>query len=48
LRFVRDGLAIMLVFVAAKMPLANVVEIPPGVSLAVIGCIFTVAIVVSR
>jgi tellurite resistance protein TerC len=48
LRFLRVGLAIMLLFVAAKMLLADVVEIPPGVSLAVVACIFTVAILASR
>ena len=48
LRFLHVGLAIMLLFVAAKMLLAGVVEIPPGVSLAAIAVIFTVAIVASR
>ena len=48
LRFLRVGLAIMLLFVAAKMLLADVVEIPPGGSLAAIACIFTVAVVASR
>jgi predicted tellurium resistance membrane protein TerC len=48
LRFLHVGLAIMLLFVAAKMLLAGVVEIPPGVSLAAIALIFTIAIVASR
>jgi tellurite resistance protein TerC len=48
LRFLRAGLAVMLLFVAAKMILAEVIEISPGVSLAVIALIFTAAIVASR
>ena len=48
LRFLRTGLGIMLLFVAAKMLLADIVEIPPVVSLAVVVLIFTVAIVASR
>ena len=48
LRFLRTGLGIMLVFVSAKMLLAEIVEIPPVVSLAVVVCIFAVAIVASR
>jgi tellurite resistance protein TerC len=48
LRFLRAGLGIMLLLVAAKMLLADIVEIPPLVSLAVIAGIFGVAIVASR
>ena len=48
LRFLRTGLGIMLLLVAAKMLLADVVGIPPLVSLAVIAGIFGVAIVASR
>jgi tellurite resistance protein TerC len=48
LRFLRIGLAVMLLFVAAKMLLAEAVEIPPAVSLAVVACIFVVSIVASR
>jgi TerC family integral membrane protein len=48
LRFLRTGLAVMLLFVAAKMLLGETVEIPPWVSLAVIACIFGLSIVASR
>jgi len=48
LRFLRTGLGILLLFVAAKMLLADVIEIPPLVSLAVVAGIFAVAIVASR
>lgn len=48
LRFLRTGLAIMLLFVAAKMLVANVVDIPPGVSLAAIACIVIVSLIASR
>ena len=48
LRFLRTGLGIMLLFVAAKMLLGDLVEIPPVVSLAVVVFIFGVAIVASR
>ena len=48
LRFLRTGLGIMLLFVAAKMLLGDIVEIPPVVSLAVVVLIFGVAIVASR
>jgi tellurite resistance protein TerC len=48
LRFLRAGLGIMLLFVAAKMLLAETIEIRPSVSLAVIVCIFGVAVVASR
>jgi tellurite resistance protein TerC len=48
LRFLRIGLGILLLFVAAKMLLADVMEIPPLVSFAVIAGIFGVAIVASR
>ena len=48
LRFLRVGLAVMLLFAAAKMLLAGVIDIPPGVSLALVAGIFTVAIAASR
>jgi tellurite resistance protein TerC len=48
LRFLRKGLGIMLLFVAAKMLLAETIEIRPSVSLAVIVCIFGIAIGASR
>jgi tellurite resistance protein TerC len=48
LRFLRIGLGILLLFVAAKMLLANVIEIAPLVSLAVVAGIFGVAVVASR
>ena len=48
LRFLRTGLGIMLLFVAAKMLLGDIVEIPALVSLAVVVLIFGVAIVASR
>jgi Integral membrane protein TerC family/Zn-finger in ubiquitin-hydrolases and other protein len=48
LRFLRTGLGILLLFVAAKMLSADVIEIPPLVSLAVVAGIFGVAIVASR
>jgi tellurite resistance protein TerC len=47
-RFLRPGLAVMLLFAALKMLLADVVEIPPGVSLAVIGGILLVSFAASR
>lgn len=48
LRFLRYGLAAMLVFVALKMLLADAVHVPPGVSLAVIAAIFGAAVAASR
>ena len=48
LRFLRTGLGIMLLFVAAKMLLGDLVEIPALVSLAVVVLIFGVAVVASR
>ena len=48
LRFLRPGLAVMLLFVAAKMLLGDALEISPAVSLSVIGCIFAVAIIASK
>ncbi len=48
LRFLRTALGVLLLFVAAKMLLVDVVEIPSGLSLAVIAGIFTVAIAASR
>ena len=48
LRFLRTALGILLLFVAAKMLLADVVEIPSAISLAVIVGVFTSAVVASR
>jgi tellurite resistance protein TerC len=48
LRFLRTALGIMLLFVAAKMLLAGVFEIPSAITLAVIVGVFTVAVVASR
>ncbi|HET9207541.1 MAG TPA: TerC/Alx family metal homeostasis membrane protein, partial [Burkholderiaceae bacterium] len=48
MRFLRHGLAVMLLFVAAKMLLGHSVDIPPALSLAVIAAILTIAIVASR
>src|SRR5438105_10031028 len=48
LRFLRTGLGIMLLFIAAKMLLAETIEIRPSVSLAVIVCIFGIASVALR
>ena len=48
LRFLRTALGIMLLFVAAKMFLADLIEIPSGISLAFIVTVFTVSIVASR
>ena len=47
-RFLRYGLAVMLLFVAAKMLLADAVHLPPAVSLAVIAVIFTTSLLASR
>jgi tellurite resistance protein TerC len=48
LRFLRTGLGILLLFVAAKMLLAGVIEIPPLVSLAAVAGIFGLAIIASQ
>ena len=48
LRFLRTALGTMLLFVAAKMLLTGVFEIPAGISLAFIVGVFTVAVVASR
>jgi len=48
LRFLRAALGVLLVFVAAKMLLADVLEISSGISLAVIVGILTVAVAASR
>lgn len=48
LRFLRPGLAVMLLFTAGKMLAADAIEIPPLVSLAAIVLIFTTAVVASR
>lgn len=48
LRFLRVGLGIVLLFAAAKMLLAEVVEIPPAVSLVAIASVLTLAIAASR
>lgn len=48
LRFLRTGLAIMLLFVAAKMVLAGWIEIPPAATLVAIIVIFSLSIAASR
>jgi hypothetical protein len=48
LRFLRPGLAVMLLFTAAKMLASDAIEIPPLVSLAVIVAILGSAIAASR
>lgn len=48
LRFLRMGLAIILLFAAAKMLIAEAVEIPPAVSLAIIACVLAGSIAASR
>jgi tellurite resistance protein TerC len=47
-RFLRVGLAVMLLFTAAKMLLSEVIEIPADVSLAVIAGILLLTIAASR
>lgn len=47
LRFLRTGLGVMLLFVAAKMLLGDVVHLPAWISLLVIAAIFGVAILAS-
>jgi tellurite resistance protein TerC len=46
-RFLRPALAIMLVLVAIKMLLSEAIDIPTGLSLALIASIFTAAVVAS-
>ena len=46
-RFIRPGLAVILIFVAAKMLLENWVHVSAGVSLAVIASVLTTAVVAS-
>jgi tellurite resistance protein TerC len=46
-RYLKAGLATVLVFVGAKMTLADIVEIPVGVSLAVVAGILAVSVVAS-
>jgi len=48
LRFLRTGLGIILLFVAAKMLAADFVDIPPLASLAVVVVVFAVAVLASR
>jgi TerC family integral membrane protein len=48
LRYLRLGLAVLLVFVAAKLVMSGFVHIPPGVSLGVIAAILGLAIGASR
>jgi tellurite resistance protein TerC len=48
LRYLRAGLALMLLFTAAKMLLGEAIEIPPLASLGAIVAILTAAIVASR
>jgi tellurite resistance protein TerC len=47
LRYLRAGIALLLIFVAAKMALHDVVEIAPGLSLAVIALVFGAALLAS-
>jgi tellurite resistance protein TerC len=46
-RYLRFGLALVLIFVGSKLVLADVFHISVGISLGVIACILTVSIVVS-
>ncbi len=48
LRFLRVGLGVMLLLVAAKMLLGHAVEVPPAASLIAIGCILGIAIAASK
>jgi tellurite resistance protein TerC len=48
LRFLRTGLAVMLLLVAAKMLLARWIEIPPAATLVAIAVIFCLSIAASR
>lgn len=48
LRFLRAGLGVMLLFAAVKMLLAEAIEVPPAVSLAVIVGILAVSVAASR
>jgi tellurite resistance protein TerC len=48
LRFLRTGLAVMLLLVSAKMLLAGWIEIPPWVTLVAIAVIFCLSIAASR
>jgi tellurite resistance protein TerC len=48
IRYLRVGLAVMLLFAAAKMLSSEVIELPPSLSLAVIAGILLAAIVASR
>jgi tellurite resistance protein TerC len=48
LRFLRTGLAVMLLLVAAKMLLAGWIDIPPAATLIAIAVIFTASIAASR
>ena len=44
-RYLRVGLALVLVFVGVKMTIVDILKIPVGISLAVIGTLITGAIV---
>ena len=46
-RYLKVGLALVLVFVGVKMTIVDVLKIPVGVSLAVVGLLITGAIVSS-
>ena len=48
LRFLRVGLAVMLLVVAAKIIVGDAVALPPWASLAVIAAIFGAAVIASR
>jgi tellurite resistance protein TerC len=48
LRFLRYGLAVMLMLVAVKLLAADAIHVPPSVSLAVIAAIFAISVAASR
>lgn len=47
-RYLRYGLAVMLMFVAAKLLLGDALHVPPALSLAIIATIFTASLLASR
>jgi tellurite resistance protein TerC len=47
LRYLRAGIALLLIFVATKMALHDIVEIAPGVSLTVIALVLGAALLAS-
>ena len=48
LRFLRYGLAVMLILVAVKLLIGEAVHVPPSVSLLVIAAIFAISVAASR